>query len=369
MTTYRIISGDSHFVEPPNMWAERIDKKFRDRAPHTVKGYGGREGEFFVCENIVPVAVAGLFGSGKTAEELPEHAKKGFEAAPKSVWEPAERLKEQDQDGVSAEVLYTSFGMLLYGMDNAELRAAAFRAFNDYAADYCSYNPRRLVGLCSVTLEDIPGAVAELKRCAQKGFKGVMICCSPPDERPFSHPDYDPFWAAAQDLNLPVSLHILTGSRGHGIDFSKILVSYMRLPSEIQRTLSFMIFAGVLERFPRLKLISAECDTSWIPHFMYRLDHAYDRLRHFEHVSLPMLPSEYVKRQVYATFQFETMRKDLVEVYGADNMMWSSDYPHTDSPWPRSRQYIEGDAFQRITPEETQKIVGDNAARLYSINL
>ncbi len=126
MATYRIISGDSHFVEPPNMWVERIDKKFHDRAPHTEKGYQGREGEFFVCENIVPVGVAGFFGSGKSAEELPAHSKRGFDAAPKSVWDPAERLKEQERDGVSAEILYTSMGMLLYGLDDAELRAACF---------------------------------------------------------------------------------------------------------------------------------------------------------------------------------------------------------------------------------------------------
>ncbi|HKA55223.1 MAG TPA: amidohydrolase, partial [Candidatus Binatia bacterium] len=145
MTAYRIISGDSHFVEPPNMWAERIDKKFRDRAPHTVQGYNGQEGEFFVCENVTPVPVAGFFGSGKSAEELPAHRKRGFEVAPKSVWDPAERLKEQDADGVSAEALYTSMGMLLFGLDDAELRASCFRAFNDWAAEYCSHNPKRLI--------------------------------------------------------------------------------------------------------------------------------------------------------------------------------------------------------------------------------
>src|SRR5438445_13855257 len=106
---YRIISADSHFVEPPDMWGERMDKKFRERAPHTVRGNDGKEGEFFVCENITPVPVAGFFGSGKSAEELPEHNKKGFEVAPKSVWDPAERLKEQDRDGVSAEALSLYF--------------------------------------------------------------------------------------------------------------------------------------------------------------------------------------------------------------------------------------------------------------------
>src|ERR1700680_493752 len=127
MADQRIISADSHFVEPPKMWGERVDKKFRDRAPHTERNLDGREGEFFVCENIEPIQVAGFFGSGKSAEELPEHIKSGFEAAPKSVWDPAERLKEQDRDGVNHEVMYTSMGMLLFGLDDAELRAACFR--------------------------------------------------------------------------------------------------------------------------------------------------------------------------------------------------------------------------------------------------
>lgn len=366
--TYRIISGDSHFVEPPTMWAERVDKEFRDRAPHTVKGYQDKEGEFFVCENITPVPVAGFFGSGKSAEELPEHAKHGFDAAPKSVWDPAERLKEQDRDGVSAEVLYTSMGMLLYGLEDAQLQEACFRAFNDYAAEYCSYDPKRLVGLAAVTLERLPNAVRELKRCSRKGLRGVMISCAPGEEAALGAARYDSFWAAAQDLNMPVSLHILTGKKGHGIDFSRILNSYMGLPGSVQQTLASLIFSGVLERFPGLRLVSAECDVSWMPHFMYRLDHAYERLRHFENVKLKKMPSEYVKGQVYATFQFETMRPDLVEVYGADRMMWSSDYPHTDSPWPHSREYIEGDGFGRISPEDTQKIVADNAARLYGLN-
>jgi len=368
MTTYRIISGDSHFVEPPNMWAERIDKKFRERAPHTEKGYQGREGEFFVCENIVPVGVAGFFGSGKSAEELPAHSKRGFDVAPKSVWEPAERLKEQDRDGVSAEILYTSMGMLLYGLDDAELRAASFHAFNDWASEYCSYNPKRLIGVGSVTLEDIPAAVAELKRCAQKGLKGVLVWGSPPENKPYRHRDYDPFWAAAQDLNMPVSLHILTGRRGHGIDFGNILRSYMTLPHELQVTFADMVLGGVFERFPRLKLVSAENDISWLPHFCYRIDHAYDRLRHFEGVNLPLKPSEYMKRQVWATFQFETDTVGFTsQSYGADKLMWSSDYPHTDSPWPRSRQFIETEI--KGIPEATmQQIVGNNAVGLYGLN-
>jgi len=351
------------------MWAERIDKKFRDRAPHIEKDYGGKEGQFFVCGNVTPVQVAGFFASGKSSEELPAYSKLGYDAAPKSVWDPAERLKEQDKDGVSGEILYTSMGMLLYGLDDPQLRAACFQAFNDYAGEYCSYNTKRLVGLGAVTLEDIGAAVAELKRCAQKGLKGVLIWGSPPEDKPYSRRDYDPFWAAAQDLDLPISLHILTGRRGHGIDFGNILRSYMSLPHELQVTFADMVLGGVMERFPRLKFVSAENDISWLPHFCYRLDHAYDRLRHFEGVNLPLRPSDYMKRQVWSTFQFETKNVGFTcEQYGADKLMWSSDYPHTDSPWPRSRQFIETE-IKGVPEAVMQKIVGDNAARLYGMSL
>ncbi|MGO9263928.1 MAG: amidohydrolase family protein [Candidatus Binataceae bacterium] len=370
MATYQIISADSHMTEPPGLWTERLDRKYRDHAPKVVDEYEGKKGAYFVAEGLKPFPVGGIFGSGKTAEELPAHFRKGYEAAPKSVWEPAERLKEQDRDSVKAEVLYTSLGMFLYGLEDAELRSACFSVYNDFVAEYCKYNPKRLVGLGLVTLEKIEDAVKELERCAKKGLRGAMIWASPPDERPYTHPDYKPFWTAAERLDLPISLHILTGRRGSGIGGRRnFLSSYLAVPHGIQDTLGTMIFGGVLEEFPQLKLISAESDVTWFPHFMYRLDHAYDRFRHFQGVTLALKPSEYVRRQVYATFQFETIGRDLVDAYGVEQMMWSSDYPHTDSPWPHSREYIEGGAFARITPAETQKIVAGNAAKLYHIPL
>jgi predicted TIM-barrel fold metal-dependent hydrolase len=370
MADYRIISADSHMVEPPGLWLERLDRKYRDHAPRVIEEYHGKKGAFFAAEGLRPLPVGGIFGSGKTSEELPEHWRKGYEAAPKSVWDPAERLKEQDTDGVSSEVLYTSLGMFLYGMDDAELRAACFKVYNDFVAEYCRYNPRRLVGLGLVELEDIMAGVAELRRCAKLGLRGAMVWAAPPEERPYTHPDYKPFWGAAEELDMPISLHILTERRpGAGAGRRNFLTNYLGIPHGIQNTLGVMILGGILEEYPRLNLVSAENDVTWFPHFMYRLDHAYDRFRHFQKLELPLRPSEYVKRQVYATFQFETVGPDLVQSYGAERMMWSSDYPHTDSPWPHSREYIEGEAFKCISPAQTQLIVAGNAARLYHIEL
>lgn len=368
MATYRIVSADSHFVEPPDMWFERVDQRFRDHAPHTIKNYKNREGEYFVCENIQPVSVAGFFGSGKSAEELPQHVKHGFDVAPRSVWEPAERLKEQDRDGVSAEILYTSMGMLLFGLNDAELRTACFHAFNDWAGEYCAYDPKRLIGAGTVTLEDIGAGVKELERCAKKGLRGALIWGSPPEDRPYSDPVYDPFWAAAQDLQMPISLHILTGRGGTRFSRRHVLRGYMTLPHEIQVSFADLVLGGVFERFPKLRLVSAENDVSWLPHFCYRIDHAYDRLRHFEGTSLPLKPSDYMKRQVWATFQFETENVGFTaKHYGTDKIMWSSDYPHTDSPWPHSREFIENE-IKSVSDEDKRRIVCDNAQYLYGIN-
>lgn len=369
MVAYGVISADSHFVEPPNMWAERLDKKFRDRAPHTVRGLKGREGEFFVCENIDPFPVAAFFGAGVKSEDLPEHNKKGFEAAPASVWDPAARIKDQDRDGVIAETIDTSMGMPLYMLDDAELRAACFRAYNDYAVEYCSYDPKRLLGLGLITMEDAGAAVAELQRIANKGMKGAMIWASPPDDRPYTHPDYNSFWAAAQDLNMPLSLHILTGRKGTGFDFfGNLLLAAATMHHEIERSLAVFVLGGVLERFPTLKIVSAENDVAWMPYFMWRMDMLYGRVRFLQEnaIKLSLKPSEYIKRQVYATFINEPLFLRSLDLYGSDNIMWSSDYPHTAATWPRSQEFI-GKTFGELPDSERRKIVHDTAARLYGI--
>ena len=302
MSDYLLISADSHFVEPPGMWAERIDRKFRDRAPHTVKGLNGKAGEYFVCENIEPMSVAGFFGAGVPSQELPEHNKKGYDEAPVSVRDPAYRLKDLDRDGVQAEVIYTSMGMPLFGLDDAELRAACFGAFNDWAAEYCSYDPKRLIPLGLITLEDIPAAVAELQRIAKKGVRGAMIWAEPAPDHPYNAPEYEPFWAAAQDLNISLSLHILTNRGGTGPTFGQrgMMLNLATIHHAIERTLSVMVYGGVLEKFPRLKIVSAENDVGWMAYFMYRLDTVQNRMGALGGMKLPLRASEYIRRQVYA---------------------------------------------------------------------
>jgi predicted TIM-barrel fold metal-dependent hydrolase len=351
------------------MWRERIDARFRDRAPTNEPGPEG--GEYLACEDIPRLMfhIGANFAAGRTTAELPKAYHAGWEAAPKSVWDPAERLKEQDRDGVAAEIMYGSQAFLIYGVRDAEFLMACYRAFNDWAAEYCSVNPERLLGIGNLVLDDVPAAIKELERIAKIGLRGAMIPIGSREEQPYTSPEFDPFWAAAQDLNMTLSMHAATSRTGVTFGVNKMMRKYVGLPYQIQVTICDLIVSGVFERFPRLKLVSAENDVSWLPSFVNRLDHGYDRLSALQKFSLAKLPGEYLRNNLAATFQFEGLGVDFARrALGSQCLMWSSDYPHNDSTWPRSREIIE-ENLGSLPPADLAQIVYGNAARLYDINL
>jgi len=378
MSEMHVMSADSHVMEPADFWATRLDVKYRDQAPRVVKNDKGA-GYVFVAPGISPFPVAGGFGTGRSGTELKEHLSKGYEAARPSGWDPAERIKDQDIDGVEAEVLYTTLGMRLFSLDDAGLQRACFGAYNDWLAEFCSYNPKRLVGNALVSLEDIGEGVKELERCARIGLRGAMIWGSAPEDRPYSSRIYDPFWQAASELEMPLSLHVITGrgresrlevdpKTGNVVSLAgpTRLEMYANVIHEIQRSITSLIVSGVLERFPRLKLVSAENDVGWLPHYMYRLDHAWEKYSALTPEPLPLKPSDYMRRQLWATFQDDPVGPGTYKFFGTSNYMWASDFPHTDSTWPNSRKVIEKD-FAGVPEDVTRKIVFENAAKLYRL--
>ncbi len=365
MDPQRILSADSHVIEPADVWTARIERRFLDRAPRVVKRAGNREGDFFVAEGLRPFPVAGFAVAGVDPKDFGERMAKGYPGVRPSAWDPVERLKDQDRDGVGGEVLYPSLGMRLFQLEDGELRAASFRAYNDWLADYCAHSPRRLAGAALISLDDPADGVVELTRAAKKGLRGVMIWGAAPAERPYSDPAYDCFWAAAQDLATPLSLHILTERRG-GSDFSSVMKSYPALHHSVEKSLAEIIFAGVLERFPKLRLVSVENDIGWIAHFLQRLDHAYEKYRYLERAAIPNPPSYYFRRQVAATFQDDRVGVVTRDFVGVGSLMWASDFPHSDSTWPNSREVIARD-FQGVPDDEVRMMVADNAAALYGL--
>ncbi len=369
MTQAKVISADSHVMEPADFWETRLDQKYRDNAPRVVPKRNGK-GYVFIAPEVNPFPVAGGFAAGRSGDELKDFMGKGYEAARPSGWDPAARLKDQDVDGVSAEVLFPTLGMPLFQLKDDALQRACFHVYNSWAAEFCSYNPKRLVGAALISLTDMTAAIAELERSAKLGLRAAMISGNPTVT--YGDHVYDVFWQAASDLDMPIALHVITGSTQESTSSSlggrKLSNGefYMSLIFEVQRTLTAIIWGGVLERFPQLKIVSAENDVGWMPHFMYRIDHAYEKFGTLAPEPLPMRPSEYIKRQVWATFLDDPVGPKTYELFGENNYMWGSDFPHTDSTWPKSREVIAKD-FAGVPDAVTRKITFDNAARLYGL--
>lgn len=365
MIPERIFSADSHVIEPADVWTARMDRRFGDRAPRVVKRAGDREGDFFVAEGLRPFPVAGFAVAGVDPKQFGAAMAAGYPGVRPSAWDPVERIKDQERDGVVGEVLYPSLGMRLFQLEDGELRAASFRAYNDWLADYCAHSPSRLAGVAMISLDEPGAGIAELEHAAQKGLRGAMIWGAAPTEKPYSDRSYDPFWAAAQDHSVPISLHILTERRG-GSDFHSVMKGYPALHHSVERSLTELIFGGVLERYPRLKIVSVENDIGWIAHFLQRMDHAFDKYRYLERDAIPNPPSFYFRRQIHATFQDDRVGVITRAFVGVGSLMWASDFPHSDSTWPNSREVIARD-FEGVPDGETRMMVADNAAALYGL--
>jgi predicted TIM-barrel fold metal-dependent hydrolase len=376
---YKLYSADSHVSEPADLWVKRLDQKWRFRAPKVeTLERDGTLADYLIYEGYPPHPVAvGIAAAVKTGDkddkfEFVKTRAGRYAEALAGGWDPVARLKDQDIDGVVGEVLHPTLGFRMFWLHDGGLQQAVFRAYNDWLAEFVSYNPQRLVGVALISLFDVDAGCQELRRAANLGLKGAMIALSPPPEcPPYDSPVYDPFWAEAQELQMPVVLHAITGGGE-----SRLLASYW-IPDtiignvishhEAERTFSKLILYGVLERFPRLQIISAENGMFWMPYFFERLDR---QLRNGLIAGLlPKLsikPSEYFQRQIAVGFITDKEAVPLRHLIGVDNLMWASDYPHSASTWPKSQDVV-AELTEGITDDERQKLVHDNVLRLYRI--
>jgi predicted TIM-barrel fold metal-dependent hydrolase len=335
-----LISADSHVIEPSEMLKDRVPKAFREAAP-----------------------------------ELPKlKVGESFQSHPGGS-NPHERLKEMATEGVSAEVLYPTHMLGQFGMDDAKLQEACFRAYNDWLIEYTSVHPERLVGIGAISIYDVDHAVAELERCAKAGMKGSIIWQAPHPDLPFHSKHYDKFWAASQDMNMPVNLHILTGhgyAKNQQFFRARTVESYRGSVNlkvaEIVNALFDFIFYGILERFPKLKLVSVENEVGWAPFYLQQWDYYYRRFLKVNPLPITMEPSAYFRRQVFATFFRDTVGGHNFDWWGVDNCMWSNDYPHENSTWPNSRKIIERD-LGHLPQDVRRKLLSENAAKLFDLDV
>jgi predicted TIM-barrel fold metal-dependent hydrolase len=360
---YFMVSADTHANEPANIWRDMLEPVYRDRLPRIE-----------VDENGVRWAIS----EGWARSRLLDSNLQGEDGMRnKAGAEPADRLRDLDRDGVDYEVIFPNKGLQMWATPDPLFAQAQCRVYNTWAAGaYIQYSPR-MVPMAALATGDLEGTLAEIKRVAKLGYKGVTLPCKPifgaHDAR---HPNYnfaiyDPMWALLQDHNLAITFHVSTGRdpRAARKDGGAVInyVSHSLAPTI--EPVANLCASGVLERFPKLRFASIEAGIGWVPWALQAMDEAYVKHHMWAFPKLKKTPSEYFRSNGFASFQEDPPGLDLAEKYDlTGNYMWANDYPHHEGSWPHSAEAIERQ-MASLSDEARAKILGLNAARMFDLEV
>jgi predicted TIM-barrel fold metal-dependent hydrolase len=371
--TLLAISADSHVTEPGDCYVDRIDPKFRDRAP--VATTDDTMGAVMLIDNgrsRVPYGM--VAAAGRPFDTISPFTYVGWDELHPGGWDPVARLAEQDRDGVAAEVIYPSVGMLLCNHPDVDYKKACFDAYNRWIAEFQSHAPDRLIGLGQTALRSVDEGVHDLEGIHDLGLRGVMMpgVAGCHDEGDYDDPRWDPLWRTAVDLGMPLSFHILTsgsdvlgGSSFRGPKMN----GFLGIIRGCQDIIGTLVFGGVFERFPELQVVCVEADAGWAPHWMYRADHAFKRHRNWLTASaLTKLPSEHFRHNVHLTFQDDWVAFQVTHLLEPRRLMWANDHPHSDATFPDSQKVL-AEQTAALDPDVRDDILWRNCARLYGLDV
>ncbi|MEA3178291.1 MAG: hypothetical protein QOI59_1814 [Gammaproteobacteria bacterium] len=377
---YQIIDADAHVNPPATFWADYLPAGLRALAP---KLEHGEDADYVVFEgrrkklNLIG-AQAGRSGVDFKMEGRLSDTRLGG-------WMPAERLQDMDRDGMDAAVL---FGGGPLGTSNDELFFASFDAYNRWLADFCSYAPGRLHGVAYVPMRDVTLAIQMMRDAAKRGFTTVNIPAFPhalkkldsaggfaaqalaltgddKSGRRYCDPEFDPFWAAAVELGMTITIHL--GARVPRFeDPEKFLADMPMSKVAMAEPIAILIFGGVFQRFPQLKFVTVESGVGWFAWFCEYVDATWKKQRFWTKSTLVEPPSFYMERNVYGSFINDAVGIANRNFPGAKNIMWSSDYPHSETTYPHSRESIEAQ-FQGVPEADRRQIICERARALYRV--
>src|SRR5919202_4354108 len=366
---FKVMDSDMHIMEPPDLWQRYIAPEFRDQAPRGHTSENVRDlGISFPDGEPGGRRTAGTPHRGRNYERnqviYKDHSRRG--------WTPDVQLEAMDVEGIDVAVLFPSRGLNVLDHPNRDPRfaAAIARAYNDWLFDFCQADPTRLLGAGMLSVYDIGDAVEETHRVVEElGFRAVFLRSNIVNGKTWHDPYYEPLWDTLERLAIPVGFHEATGSRsrqsGDQFEPNFGLRRVYAQPFEQMLGLGSFLGGGILARHPTLQVAFLEANCSWLPWLLWRFDEGYEREGDVFMPELTMPPSAYFKRQCYVSIEpDETPARALIEAYGADQIVFSTDYPHGDSRYPGAV-----DAFLElpIPDEDKRKILWDNCARLYTL--
>jgi predicted TIM-barrel fold metal-dependent hydrolase len=381
----RVIDADTHLTEQHDLWTKRAPAAFKDRVPHVTQVDGCAT---WVVENDVVLGRAGAGGvvdthgvKGRSFEGLYEWE---IEQAHAAAYDPAARMALLDETGIWAQIIFP--GVVGLGgqalaeiVQDVALRMLCVEIFNDASAELQAGSGDRLLPMAILPAWDIDACVAETKRAAGLGLRGVNLTSDPQDlgAPDLASTDWDPLWDACSSLSMPVHFHIgasLTTMSYFGTypweshdDDTKLAIGGTLLFIGNARVVVNIICSGMLDRFPELKIVSVESGTGWIPFILEALDYEMDENAPAAKARLSLLPSQYFRRQIYATTWFEQKNLgSLIGAVGEDNVMFETDFPHPTCLYPDPLRTAEAN-MRELSPAVRRKILGETGAKLYRL--
>jgi predicted TIM-barrel fold metal-dependent hydrolase len=289
-----------------------------------------------------------------------------LERATAGGWQPAERVHDQDRDGVSAEVVFPTLGLqACFAGSDPTLQMALARAYNEWAAEVFASRPDRFAVAAIIPMTEIDAACAEAERAVRSGLRALFLPCQVPG-RAYNDPAYEPFWIQANHLGVPLTFHAGTGhepriTRGPG---GAVINYILGAQADGPHVVTHLVMSGVFDRFPRLQIVTVETGSAWLAWVTTTMDEIYEKHHMWAQPKLRARPSDYVKRHVHVTFQNDPVGVHNRAFTGVEALLWGSDYPHPEGTWPNSRRLV-AEQLAGVPEEEQRKIAGATCAKLF----
>lgn len=380
-----VIDSDTHIGEPADLWTSRVDEKHAKAVPHVRLNESKDRMEWFIGDEFVSLAPSGTVAGYRLP---PPSSPKKFEDAHPAAFDIEARLELMDEAGIWAQVLFPNVGGFgndaFLKIDDAGLRLECVRAYNDFLAEWIAPAPERFVAVCAVPFWDMDAAVEEIERSLKMGHKAILFSGKPDvywGQAALADPVWSPIWELASEHDVPVAFHVGGADPTAGWQHR----GYKGMPNRTRftanvvsnffgnaQTIADLIFGGVLERFPKMKVASVETGIGWIPFMLECMD--YQFLEHNVRERSPelvLMPSEYCRRQIYSSFWFEEVAPQrLIDVIGVDRVMYETDFPHPTSIWPpeRMRDQIQR-SLEGVPDDVRDRVMWKNAAELYGLDV
>ena len=382
---YKCVSGDTHLEIPNERWTHRVAPKWRDRAPKTIRLPGGADATVFEGNPPRQNTFDIYGGQGRDGSSW-YPADQKYETCP-GTGSPAQRIKEQDQDGIDAEIMFPAVvagPMTWMKAKDPELQKAVIRGWNDwFAEEYLSDAKGRIFGIGCMTATGLDDCLTELKHCKAQGYAGIQLLTYP-NGTGVPRPEDDRFWAAALDMEMPITIHFMIEETD--TSFGGKLLEYPKHEKQMRTDLAGqmtrfarnagynavqLILSGVFDRFPKLRFFCAENSIGWIPNFLEHCDTRYDRhigwAERYDGVKpLKAKPSELINEYFYWGFQKDRAGIDNRHHLNVERLIWANDFPHQESDWPESHKVLAHN-FTGVPKDEVHKMTVQNAVDFFHL--